>query len=618
MLVGAGEDFYNLALSAGIAAGAVAVTPAVGVNVINNTTSAFIDTGATVNTFGDVSVIATAQENIIDIGIGLAGGAVGVGGVVDVGSITTHTTATIGDNATVLAAGTAFVSANDDTHIFSLSGALAGGFVGVGASVGVMILDKTTLATIGDSAVDGLGHGNGVNGVFDGTIQSGKAHGANVAGVVVQAASTEDVLHIVAAGGFGFVGVSGAVGVTLINGETDARIKDNAQINQSASQFFAGPNEMVAVGATDNATIKTFVVGVAGGFVGIGGAVDVGHLDNNVKAEIQGGADVAARNGVWVNAVGLKDLEGFDISGAGGFVGAAAAVNVWSIGTQLTSTYSDKDGKSADAVGNDASNADKDAGKNAGTSTDNVTNSVGGAFKNDGGNQNTGNNRLSGIAGGAASTVSSKKADANSVHNAAYASPVTSATEPSGTAALIHANSVIRTFGDVNVTAREQLTVNNHIIGAGVGAVGIGAAISVLTINDNVTAASDGSVQADGDVTVQALQTETTDTLAVVGVGGIVGLGAGVIVINDTGITQASLNNVSGFNGGTSKAGDVTVLAQSTRTYTEHTDEVAVGAIAAGAVFTKLNVGAGGVFAIVDDGATIEAKSLNGDGSIRR
>ena len=43
--------------------------------------------------------------------------------------------------------------------------------------------------------------------------------------------SSEDILHIVAAGAGGFVGVSGAVGVTLISSTTEAVIEGGAQID---------------------------------------------------------------------------------------------------------------------------------------------------------------------------------------------------------------------------------------------------------------------------------------------------------------------------------------------------------------------------------------------------
>ena len=91
------------------------------------------------------------------------GGFVGVGATVGVLSIDNHTKAYIGGSATVYAHGDVFVSAADDTHIFELSGAIAGGFVGVGGAVGVMVFSKDTEASIGASS-SAAGRSSSVNG----------------------------------------------------------------------------------------------------------------------------------------------------------------------------------------------------------------------------------------------------------------------------------------------------------------------------------------------------------------------------------------------------------------------------------------------------------------------
>ena len=170
VLVGAGVDFYHLAVAGTLAGGAVGVAPAVGVNVVNNTTTAEIGQGATVDAAGDIAVDASATENAVMVGFGIAAGVVGVGGAVDVLSINNVTTASIDNDAVVYAGGNVFVDATDDTHVFELSGALAGGLVGVGGSVGVMLIDKTTSATIDPNAdVDALGNTAAEANIYDGS-----------------------------------------------------------------------------------------------------------------------------------------------------------------------------------------------------------------------------------------------------------------------------------------------------------------------------------------------------------------------------------------------------------------------------------------------------------------
>lgn len=181
MLVGAGDDFYHLAIAGTLSASAVGVAPAVGVNIIGNTTEAYIGKNATVKALGDISVAASGKENVVMVGFGISAGAIAVGGAVDVLSIDNTTKGYIDDSATVFAGGDALVFADDNTQVLELSGALAGGFVGVGASVGVMLITKDTEATIGSSAhVDALANSDGflesnggIANVLDGTINGG-------------------------------------------------------------------------------------------------------------------------------------------------------------------------------------------------------------------------------------------------------------------------------------------------------------------------------------------------------------------------------------------------------------------------------------------------------------
>ena len=162
-------------------------------------------------------------------------------------------------------------------------------------------------------------------------------------GVIVQAESSEDILQIGMAVGAGFVGVSGAVDVAVIDSDTRAWIGD-ADINQFDAKTGASPDQGVFVGAANEARMFSFAGAIAGGFVGVGAAVNVGVLKNDVNAEIRNGAMVTAQDDVEVNALAIKDIDGFVVAGAGGFVGVAGAVSVWSVGTTLDANYSDDAG----------------------------------------------------------------------------------------------------------------------------------------------------------------------------------------------------------------------------------------------------------------------------------
>ena len=493
VLIGAGDDFYHLAVAATLGVGIVGVAPAVGVNVVNNITSAFIGDGTTVNATNDVVVEATGKEDFAMIGIGLGGGLVGVGGVVNVLMIDNHTNASIGNNATVFAEGDVFVSATDDTHVLELSGALAVGLVGVGGSVGVMDLTKETQAIIGQNArVDALGYGAGVAGVLDGGIDNGAFRAGSAHGVIVQATSSEDILHIVATGGFGFVGVSGAVGVTTLNLETDAIIGAGALINRThpideMDPFVPSSQQSISVNAGDKVSVRTFIVGVAGGFVGVSGAVDVGTLNSNIKAEVQAGAGLSAAGNIAVHAVGIQDIASLTASGAGGFVGVGGAVSVWSIGTQLEKTYTDSDGNTQSAVaGSNGKNADDDAARQAEKGTGEVTHNLG-SFDRGGSNRNTSTARVADASQSANNSIAAKGPTQARLTASENRNPV-----PPGTSAVIRAGAESKAGGNITVTATESVTLNALVGQISGGVVGAGASVGVLSLANNVVIAHPG------------------------------------------------------------------------------------------------------------------------------
>ena len=605
VLVGAGSDFYHLSLGVGVAVGSVGIAPTVGVNLIRNNTIASIGTGATVRARDDITVQASAKENVVMIGMGVAGGGIGVGAVVNVLSIDNTTSASINTAATVRANGDVFVFATDDTHVLELSGALAGGAIGVGGAVGVMLLEKDTTASIGAGAqVRGLGYDAGVSGVLTGaTVDNGSltANGrtdfetTTGHGVIVLAASREDILHITAAGGGGLTaGVAGAVSVTLIRSATAAIIDTGADINQGPSG--ADPNQGVRVHATNNVKIRTFVVGVGvGGVAGVAGSFDVGTLNNNVTAEIRADANVFAVNDIEVYALGMKKLTGYTISGAGGGIaGIGASVSVWSIGTKLEKNYAGDDGKSESSVNNEKGTPDADAASQAGQGTALITGGKGiGSLVGDGQNTKTSANRIGSVVTAVGTGIAGRAPTAASIGATQARTGV-----PSGTAALVQAGADLVTLGDIRVTAHDIVTVKEVLgqIAAG-GVAGIGASIGIFSMAANVTAANNGNNRAVGDVQVSALLNTHMDVTSVGMAAGFVGLGAGVVIIDDNSLAQATLGNVS-------QARDVAVTSSAIRTFSEFTGQAAVGAIGAGVTFTRLNIH-GGSSARVNDGAVI-------------
>ena len=318
----------------------------------------------------------------------------GIGGAIDVLSFDTATKAFIGSDANVFAGGDVLVLATDDSDLDIISGALGVGVAGIGASVGVMSIEKDTEAFIGDGAtVDAEGAGLGVDFVLNGN-KIGDGDGFDTVtghGVIVQAESSEDILHFAVAAGAGVVGVSGAVAVTLVDSDTSASILPNAMINQTGGNAGASVNQSVFVNAANELRGVSFAGAIGAGFVGLAGAVDVGIVRNDTLADVAGGVHIAAAADVGVNGLGIKDLRGFTFSNGGGFVAVDASVSVWSIGEALEKTYEDDDGQIGTATQGDpndnAKTADADAADQAEDSHTGISGSLD-EFEDDGGNPN--------------------------------------------------------------------------------------------------------------------------------------------------------------------------------------------------------------------------------------
>jgi len=607
----AANDFRHTAAAAAAAvAGTAAIAPGVDVTTSDNHTKAEIR-GASVTAGNDVRVIATAAEDILLVGIGIGGGTVGVGGGVNVLSLNAETAATVG--GTVRADGDVVVRAQDDTSLMLIDGGLGVGYVGVGFGVGVVVVDKHTSAIIADSAdVTALGQGAGET-VVDGTITGSTFNTAEAHGVIVDAASSEDLFHMAIAGGGGFIGAAGSITVDLISSETKARIGD-ADVNKNDNALASSAQD-VFVNAANRATIQTYTLSIAGGAGGIGGAVDVGTLNNNTSALIDTGADVHARDDINVNSVAYKSLDGVAISGGGGIVGVAGSVSVWSIGTKLDGAYKDKknDGSSSPGQNSLAGGSDNVSDEADTQATETRTSSMShiSALKNVQGGK-TGD-RIQGGTSGATGYVNTSKAVTTDFSNQISAAPPVI-----GTSAIIANSSSTTADGDIGVHAAETVDVDTTTGGIGGGAVGVAAGISILNLATNVTAAGGGTMSAGGAIVIHSDMRETIEVDAfAVGVGAV-GLGAGVAVINSSSTNTAMLSD----GGIIVKAASVEISATTVQTATHlFGGQFTGGAAGAGAVWVDANFGGSttakvGVDAQIGQTGTVGSLQITADSTV--
>ncbi|MHB1242601.1 MAG: beta strand repeat-containing protein, partial [Gaiellaceae bacterium] len=326
VLVAAANDFRQLGVAGAIAFGTVGVAPSANVLVVDVDVDAFIGGGALVNARNDVVVSAASSQSVLGIAAGIAGGTVGVGGAVAVFVLELHTYASIGAGADVEAGNNLLVAATDETKVMFIAGAIGVGTVGIGMSVGVLTIEKDTRAFIAAGAVV---DGKALN---PGTLPDG------VHGVSVRAESVEDVFGLAISAGAGYVGVAGAVSVEILTATTWASIGDGVLVNLAPG---AGADQDVSVAAISRTETFSLAGGLGAGFVGVGGAVDVGVLRTDTQAWIGDGSTVHAADDVAVTASAEKEILTIAVSVGAGFVGVSGSVSVWTIGATGSGAYDD-------------------------------------------------------------------------------------------------------------------------------------------------------------------------------------------------------------------------------------------------------------------------------------
>ncbi len=309
----------------------------------------------------DVSGIAASGGGSGTLAVNLAGSVTVIGNntsaFIDQGAKINEDQASAGDGQSVL------VAAGTDLRHLGIGAAVAiGGQVGLGPAAEVIVVDNNTRAFIGKSAR--------VNAAED---------------VEVIAESTQDIMSIAGAGalGIGAVGLAGAVPVISIDNETSAYIEGTAD-GQQATMVNADGN--IAISAVDRTETDIIAGSLAGGLVGIGGAVGVTIIEKDTTAFVGNNTVVNARGnssgsvstysgmdgqgnltkkdvkGLSVQAQSSEDFSTITGAGAGGFAGVAGAVVVSTIDSS-TSAYIGSGAKVNQD--NDGANAEQDVNVSA-------------------------------------------------------------------------------------------------------------------------------------------------------------------------------------------------------------------------------------------------------------
>ena len=539
---GADQDVQIVALSdishlgvtaAATGAGATAVVPGVDVIVVDSVTDAGIGQRGNLKVAGNVSVMAHAVETVLSVSAGAAvGGSTGVAGMVSVPSLTSHVTASVGQQTVVDAGGTIAVIALDDTKVTSIVGSLGIGFgaAGVGGGVGVLVISKETQAWVGDSAKL----------TSRGTAATMRQHGIdeNIStpsdvqhdGILVYARGLEDVLNVVAAGGGGYAaGVAGAVQVTSIESTTTAEVGHYAELRSDSDIVVLAMNRLDALTVSGAAGVS-FAAGVAGG-------VNVGIVQNQASAIIGHDSVLEAGGDALVVALSDKTARSYAVSlGAAAVAGVAGSVSVWSFGGAIDDKFEVKDdvedGRSGQTTSSNVLSVDNRTSSEYGNTTQ-YANAMSGGQKSNGG----WNGLVLGFTGEGDQQKASSQLNSASTRMQAFA-PRTqvdiSRHEGGGAQALVGDATQISAGDLLLIRGQEQLSVSSTTGTGAFGLAGVGGAVSIITLSELQQAVVGAGAQLSAPhVVVAADLFETVDGHAYAGTVGVAALGAQVVVLHD-------------------------------------------------------------------------------------
>ena len=454
------------------------------------------------------------------------------------------------DNATVKVGGPVSLTAQDGSVIQSLAGALGigleGSAFGIGLSWNEVVLDIS--ATVVDAAITStagavalLAQSTESNGLVDGKISSAAVSGAvgnNTA--VGGAVSVDGVMNTIGANidGASTVTGQGTVSVGAADSSTINTLVGGAAISLGGAGIGAalGGNYIqnaitagidgsatsakgdVDTTASETAGINALTVGLAGGDdAGVGGSVTVSVVSNSVTADVGTGANVQASAG----AVNVDATDSATISATSGQVAAGGEAGVGAAATAL----------------------DVDDTTTASISGDSTVHGQTGVS----------------VRAVASETVADFAFEGSASGTAAIGGAVTATTIKDSTSAFISLDDGPAsagygvstgtgkgTTGDVSVTALDGLeligTAGALSLGGSVG-VGVGVDAGVVKLDTEARIDAAAKVTADGNVVVDAAESEDITSISATGAGGgdvAVGVGAGVTALELTTLAEIS------------------------------------------------------------------------------
>ncbi len=294
------------AAGSGAASGNTGVGLTAAVEVIHKKANASVGNQAIIN--GNSLMVRaenTSSSTTAAAGLG-AGGTAGIAGAASETFVTQETNASVGKKAKVTTTdGVNIQAVSTFTQGAGAGSVGAGGTVGMGLSNSTVSLKATTKAYADEGAV----------------ISGGKK-------VHLSADHTSDLTYATIAGGVGgTVGVSGAVGVNILDTETKAYAGENSELSADSTTA----NEGISISATDETKLHGgnggTAIGATGG--GAGAAVAVTNIKKDTAAYVDKNAKLDSKDQISLDAQNTEDILNISLQASGGtYAGLAGAVNV--------------------------------------------------------------------------------------------------------------------------------------------------------------------------------------------------------------------------------------------------------------------------------------------------
>ena len=566
----------------GTSGGSSAAGGSVGVNVINDSTTASVGGASTVTAAG-VSVSATTTESASTLAKATAMGAtnnnpdtkndltnynaktndgpVSVAGALAITSLSRTNLADIATSGTISSSnGVSIVSSATTSSTATADGSSVGGNTGVGVAVAIDHVNASNLATLGGTtqftsgpvnvqtqdpapslfsakATSGAGAQSvGVAGalalnIVTNTSQAGIASGSSIAagGASLGFSATDSIANDASAlpansGGGGSVGVGASVALDFVNNTVSASVPNGASL--------AGANNLSLASSAEDQTTTTVETGASGG-TAVGAGVALSIVQNNARSGLgtAGSLPLSITGSLMVSATNdgsTSTSVSASAAGSNSEVGAAIALNFVNDSSSAMTSQNLTSGKDATF-----------SAVNTGTSSAYATASAAGAPGSD---SAPGGQTVDGQIGNQTTFAKSE----------APAGADTTTTSPASASASNGTSS-----GGTKVSVAAAIAVNassstaNATIPTGI-VVNVGGALSLLTTN-----ASTGSATADGS----AVNTGSSSNSSGSGASGVA-IGAAVAINDDPSSNEALI--ASGAT--VTAAGGVTLSATNTGT----------------------------------------------------